>query len=71
MDEIAADSMAEVTKHLSQLRSQSALVDHLPEALDGVAASVDGGDADAEVAPRALADGHALHRLGFQGSGER
>jgi signal transduction histidine kinase len=44
---------------------RGALIDHLPEVLDGLAAWVDGRTADAELAFSALADGHAIQRLGF------
>ena len=44
---------------------RGALIDHLPEVLDGLACWVEGRTDEAEVAFAALADGHAIQRLGF------
>jgi signal transduction histidine kinase len=44
---------------------RGALIDHLPEVLDGLAAWVEGNTEVAEASFAALADGHALQRLGF------
>jgi signal transduction histidine kinase len=44
---------------------RGALIDHLPEVLDGLAAWVEGRTELADLAFSALADGHALQRLGF------
>jgi signal transduction histidine kinase len=51
-------------KELAKL-DRGALIDHLPEVLEGLAVWVEGRTAAAEVAFAALADGHALQRLGF------
>lgn len=52
---------------LTELASleRGALIDHLPEVLDGLAAWVEGRTEVAEASFSALADGHALQRLGF------
>jgi signal transduction histidine kinase len=44
---------------------RAALLDHLPEVLEGLAAWVDGATDEADHFFEALADGHALQRLGF------
>lgn len=44
---------------------RGALIDHLPEVLDGLAAWVEGRTDVAQASFAALADGHALQRLGF------
>jgi len=44
---------------------RGALIDHLPEVLDGLAAWIEGRTQDAERAFNALAEGHAVQRLGF------
>jgi signal transduction histidine kinase len=44
---------------------KGALLDHLPEVLDGLASWIEGSTDEADVAFAALADGHALQRLGF------
>ena len=49
---------------LAQLE-RGALIDHLPEVLDGLAAWVEGRTDIAEASFVALADGHALQRLGY------
>lgn len=51
-------------KELARIE-RGALIDHMPELLDGLAAWVEGRAAEAEIAFSALADGHALQRLGF------
>lgn len=45
--------------------SRPALIDHLPEVLDGIAAWIEGDKTTAHAAFQALAEGHALQRLGF------
>lgn len=65
--EISADWERAVTgdlKVLAQLE-RGALIDHLPEVLNGLAAWIEGKSEEADVAFAALADGHALQRLGF------
>lgn len=71
-DAIATEWAAEVTRSLAELRQLStpALIDHLPELIDGLAAWIEGRDADARAGFRALTDGHALQRLGFGVDGE-
>ena len=44
---------------------RGALIDHLPEVLEGLAAWVDGATDEADRFFEVLADGHALQRLGF------
>jgi len=44
---------------------RGALIDHLPEVIEGLAAWVDGATDEADRFFEALADGHALQRLGF------
>lgn len=51
-------------KELARLE-RGALIDHLPEVLDGLGAWIEGRTEDAETSFAALADGHALQRLGF------
>lgn len=51
-------------KQLAAL-DRAALIDHLPEVLDALAAWVEGDCADADTFFSALADGHAIQRLGF------
>ena len=51
-------------KELAQLE-RAVLIDHLPEVLDALAAWVEGTSNEAERLFSALADGHALQRLGF------
>ncbi len=51
----------EVLVHLER----GALLDHLPEVLDGLAAWIEGESAEADRIFEVLADGHALQRLGF------
>jgi signal transduction histidine kinase len=55
-----------VTARITELVSleRGALIDHLPEVLDGLAAWIEGGSEQAEAAFVALADGHAVQRLG-------
>jgi signal transduction histidine kinase len=64
---IAKDWERRVVADLAPLAGleRGALIDHLPEVLDGLAEWVDGRTEDAEKAFTALADGHALQRLGF------
>jgi signal transduction histidine kinase len=65
--EIADDWERAVVRDLKELvrLDRGALLDHLPEVLDGLAAWIEGRAADAEAAFAALATGHALQRLGF------
>jgi signal transduction histidine kinase len=65
--EISADwerAVVEDLKVLAKLE-RGALLDHLPEVLNGLAAWVEGKSEEADVAFAALADGHAIQRLGF------
>lgn len=64
---IASDWEKAVTADLAELAKleRGALLDHLPEVLDGLAAWVEGHTHVAEASFCALADGHALQRLGF------
>lgn len=57
----------EIERELTELASLSkpALIDHLPEFLDGLALWVEGDTRAARVGFEALADGHAIQRLGF------
>lgn len=65
--EISADWEREVVADLKVLAKleRGALLDHLPEVLNGLAAWIEGRGEEADVAFLALADGHALQRLGF------
>jgi signal transduction histidine kinase len=65
--EIAEDWERAVVRDLKELAGldRGALLDHLPEVLDGLAAWIEGGGADGDAAFSALAAGHALQRLGF------
>jgi signal transduction histidine kinase len=51
-------------KELAKL-DRAALIDHMPEVLDALAAFVEGDDAHAERLFSALADGHAQQRIAF------
>ena len=51
-------------RELTQLE-RGALLDHMPEVLDGLAKWIEGEHEQAKVAFAAMADGHALQRLGF------
>lgn len=64
---IADDWVVAVRKDLVELTrlSKGALVDHLPEVLDGLADWIDGERARAEAAFEALATGHAVQRFGL------
>lgn len=57
----------EVLRELPQLAalSQASLYDHLAEFLEGLAAWIEGHKDDADRAFTALAEGHAVQRLGF------
>jgi signal transduction histidine kinase len=63
---IVLDWERAVTARITELVSleRGALIDHLPEVLDGLAAWIEGGSQQAEAAFAALADGHAVQRLG-------
>lgn len=65
--EICDQWEASVLQALPDLHSLSrgALVDHLPEVLDGLADWLEGCKESAERSFAALAEGHALQRLGF------
>lgn len=65
--EIAERWEEEVRRELPDLRTMSrpALLDHLPEMLDGLADWIDGRTELAEKAFGRLAEGHALQRLGY------
>lgn len=69
---ITVEWLTEVVDNLSQLHrlTTPALIDHLPQFIDGLAAWIEGKDTEAYVAFCALADGHALQRLGFGIDGE-
>jgi signal transduction histidine kinase len=56
-----------VVEDLRQLAplERGTLIDHLPEVINGLAAWVEGRTEEAERSFAALADGHALQRLGF------
>jgi signal transduction histidine kinase len=71
-NEIIVQWEAEVTANLAPLRqlSRPVLIDHLPELLDGLAASVEGREEEATRAFATLVHGHALLRLGFGIDGE-
>lgn len=58
---------AEVTEQLVSLRRlpRPTLIDHLPEVLEAIARWIDGDEPQALIEFKALADGHALTRLGF------
>ena len=58
---------ADVTANLAKLRelSRPALIDHVPEVLDAIAAWIEGRHIEAELGFQALADGHALQRLAW------
>lgn len=64
---ITADWERAVMSDLKELMrlERGALIDHLPEVLDGLSSWVEGQSAEAERAFSALADGHALQRLAF------
>ncbi|HKO90958.1 MAG TPA: HAMP domain-containing sensor histidine kinase [Polyangiaceae bacterium] len=64
---IAQDWERLVVADLAELArlERGALIDHLPEVLDGLAAWIEGDTEAAKAAFSALADGHALQRLGF------
>jgi signal transduction histidine kinase len=64
--EIAKDWEAQVTQRLDSAKklSRPALIDHIPEFLKGLAAWIDGDTERALRAFDALAEGHALQRLG-------
>lgn len=64
---ISDDWERAVVPDLEQLAKldRAALLDHLAEVLDALASWVDGLPDDAERLFSALADGHALQRLGF------
>lgn len=57
---VVLDDLVELAK-----LERGALIDHLPEVLDGLAAWVEGRTELADATFSALADGHALQRLGF------
>jgi signal transduction histidine kinase len=56
----------EVSQQLEELRalSRPAIIDHLPEVLGAIADWIDGREGEAMLGFKALADGHALQRLG-------
>src|SRR5688500_10636078 len=64
---IADDWERAVTADLKALTrlDRGALLDHLPEVLDALAAFIEGGADEAERLYHALADGHAMQRLAF------
>src|SRR5687768_9387039 len=66
-DRLASLWEEEVRRDLPALRimSRPVLLDHLHEFLDGLAAWIDGDTTTAEKAFSALAEGHALQRLGY------
>ncbi len=65
--QITSEWSSAVVEDLRQLAplERGTLIDHLPEVLNGLAAWVEGRTEEAESAFAALADGHALQRLGF------
>ncbi|HVV82140.1 MAG TPA: HAMP domain-containing sensor histidine kinase [Kofleriaceae bacterium] len=65
-DEICVAFEQEVAARIEPLRalSRPAIMDHLPEVLEAIAAWIEGREQDAWVGFRLLADGHALQRLG-------
>jgi signal transduction histidine kinase len=66
-EQISESWQREVLRELPQLAalSQATLYDHLAELLEGLAAWIEGHEDDAERAFTALAEGHAVQRLGF------
>ncbi len=64
---ISADWERAVVAELRELAKleRGALIDHMPEVLEGLAAWVEGRAEDARASFIGLADGHALQRLGF------
>jgi signal transduction histidine kinase len=64
---LVAEWEGAVLRELHELArlERGALIDHVPEVLEGLAAWLEGDTAEAEAAFAALADGHAVQRLGF------